>query len=150
MTSGREAAGGVLSPADHVAGRRQQAWDADSIQSKTKLALTPTLSRRGEGWREGERSATIFQTDTQMKRNTPLLLALLLTAGCASIGKTSRNTGPWDLAALKQAPPVEWGARTGLVQEVFYQGEPFHGKPTRIFAYLGRPATGAGPFPAMV
>ena len=114
------------------------------------LALTPTLSPSGEGWSEGERSANIFQTDTLMKRNSPLLLALLLTAGCASIGKTSRNTGPWDMAALKQAPLVEWGARTGLVQEVFYQGEPFHGKPTRVFAYVGRPSTGTGPYPAMV
>ena len=54
------------------------------------------------------------------------------------------------MAALKQAPAAEWGMRTGLVQEVYYQGEPYHGKPTRVFAYLGRPASGNGPFPAMV
>jgi dienelactone hydrolase len=35
------------------------------------------------------------------------------------------------------------------VQEVYYAGEPYRGKPTRIFAYLGRPA-GEGPFPGMV
>jgi dienelactone hydrolase len=45
---------------------------------------------------------------------------------------------------------VTWGARTGLVQEVWYQGEPCQGKPTRVFAYLGRPAEGQGPFPAML
>jgi len=37
-----------------------------------------------------------------------------------------------------------------LVQEVYYQGEPYHGKPTRVFAYLGRPNTGNGPYPAML
>lgn len=36
------------------------------------------------------------------------------------------------------------------MQEVYYQGEPFHGKPTRVFAYLGRPSEGRGPFPAMI
>ncbi len=54
------------------------------------------------------------------------------------------------MAALKPAPAAEWGGRTGLVQEVYYQGEPYRGKPTRVFAYLGRPAAGQGPFPAMV
>ena len=29
------------------------------------------------------------------------------------------------MAVLKQAPAAEWGARTGLVQEVYYQGEPY-------------------------
>ena len=69
------------------------------------------------------------------------LLALVFTAHAAD--------GPWDLAALQQPPHADWGAREGLVQEVFYAGEPLAGKPTRVFAYLARPE-GAGPFPAMV
>ncbi len=71
-----------------------------------------------------------------------------LVAGCRS-PVPSRDTGPWDMAALKRPPQFTFGATTGLVQEVFYEGEPFNGKPTRIFAYLGRPS-GKGPFPAMV
>ncbi|MDB6173990.1 MAG: axeA 1 [Chthoniobacteraceae bacterium] len=59
------------------------------------------------------------------------------------------NTGPWDLAELKKTPRAEWGERAGLTQEVFYEGEPLAGKPTRIFAYLARPE-GEGPFPAIV
>jgi dienelactone hydrolase len=52
---------------------------------------------------------------------------------------------------LKQTPACTWGARTGLVQEVYYTGEPLHGKPTRVFAYLGRPAEGnMEKHPAMV
>lgn len=54
------------------------------------------------------------------------------------------------MSALEIPPKVTWGARTGLVQEVWYQGEPFQGKPTRVFAYLGRPTEGPGPFPAML
>jgi dienelactone hydrolase len=85
-----------------------------------------------------------------MKRLCSLLLPLLLVAGCSSLRTTAHHSGPWDLAALKPAPAAEWGGRTGLVQEVYYQGEPYRGKATRVFAYLGRPATGNGPFPAMV
>ncbi len=52
---------------------------------------------------------------------------------------------------LSKKPNVTWGATNGLVQELFYEGEPFQGKPTRVFAYLGRPATrSAGRSPAMV
>ena len=85
-----------------------------------------------------------------MKRLVPLCLALLLVAGCASPQKSAHPAGGWNLAALKKAPVVAWGERTGLVQEVYYQGEPYHGKPTRVFAYLGRPNTGKGPYPAML
>lgn len=85
-----------------------------------------------------------------MKRVILLLAGLVLLHGCATAPKSARHSGPWDLATLEKAPAAEWGARTGLVQEVFYEGEPFHGKRTRIFAYLGRPVEGHGPFPAMV
>ena len=54
------------------------------------------------------------------------------------------------MAVLSVPPKVTWGARTGLLQELWYAGEPFQGKPTRVFAYLGRPAKGTGPFPAML
>jgi dienelactone hydrolase len=84
-----------------------------------------------------------------MKRLWPLSLALLLVAGCSSLRTAMRQTDPWNLAALKQAPAAEWGGRTGLVQEVYYQGELYRGRATRVFAYLARPATGKGPFPAM-
>jgi dienelactone hydrolase len=85
-----------------------------------------------------------------MKKHHILLTGLILLHGCATAPKTTRYAGLWDLADLRKTPAAEWGSRTGLVQEVYYEGEPFHGKPTRIFAYLGRPAEGHGPFPAMV
>ena len=77
-------------------------------------------------------------------------LAFSLVTGCRS-PLPPRDTGPWDMTALKRPPHFTLGATTGLVQEVFYEGEPFRGKPTRVFAYLGRPANrSTGKFPAMV
>lgn len=82
-----------------------------------------------------------------MKLHRLLLLAALVLAQTAAAA--ARNTGPWNITALKAVPKAEWGERTNLVQSLYYEGEPFNGKPTRVFAYYGRPE-GAGPFPAMV
>ncbi len=78
------------------------------------------------------------------------LLTLALLPGCTTVQST-RHAGPWDLKELSQPPAVTWGATTGLVQELYYAGEPLEGTPTRIFAYLGRPANSEGrQSPAMV
>ena len=59
--------------------------------------------------------------------------------------------GPWDVKALKAAEvKPEWGKDAGKAKEVFYPGEPFKGKPTRVFAYYAKPAAGDGPFPAVL
>ena len=81
-----------------------------------------------------------------------LLLAVLgMLAGCASQPPSGRQPGPWNFNALSQPPAVQWGATNGLVQELFYENEPLNGNPTRVFAYLGRPAgTAKGRRPAMV
>src|SRR5688572_13705630 len=84
-----------------------------------------------------------------MKRLCGLILLLTLL-GCATSHRSARRSGPWDLTALKAVPAASYGAKTGLVQEVWYEGEPFREKPTRVFGYMGRPDTGLGPFPAMV
>jgi dienelactone hydrolase len=87
------------------------------------------------------------------------LAVLALLAGCAT-GPFARHGGPWDMAALSKSPAVRWGETSGLVQELFYEGEPLNGKPTRVFAYLARPAAdpnrgstgsrGTAGWPAMV
>jgi len=86
----------------------------------------------------------------QMKR----LLVFCWLVGVASAVRADesarRFTGPWNMATLKEVPAATWGEKLGLVQEVYYEGEPLAGKPTRVFAYYARPATGDGPFPAMV
>ncbi len=56
----------------------------------------------------------------------------------------------WDMTDLSKPPHATWGATKSLVQELYYEGEPYLGKPTRVFAYYGRPISGSGPFPAVV
>lgn len=68
-----------------------------------------------------------------------------LASGCTSVASRS-GRGPWEMDRLGVPPAAVWGMRTGLVQEVYYEGEPLGGRPTRVFAYLGRPEAmdGAG------
>jgi hypothetical protein len=44
----------------------------------------------------------------------------------------------------------DWGKDLGTAREVYYPGEPYRGKPTRVFAYYAKPTTGTGPFPAVL
>src|SRR6185436_2815754 len=92
----------------------------------------------------------IRQMNTWLVRSGIAASLFILFSDSNSAAKASSHPYLWDLAALKQPPATEWGICTGLVQEVYYQGETYHGKPTRVFAYLGRPASGKGPFPAML
>ncbi|MFO0878437.1 MAG: alpha/beta fold hydrolase [Gemmataceae bacterium] len=50
-----------------------------------------------------------------------------------------------------QATPVKptWGETVGRSREVYYPGEPYQGKPTRVFGYYSKPQ-GTGPFPAVL
>lgn len=80
----------------------------------------------------------------------------LLTWAMALVSPAQINSAEpvWDVAALKVAK-VEptWApeaSQDGLkVRSVFYAGEPYRGKPTRVFAWYARPAA-KGKYPAMV
>ncbi len=91
-----------------------------------------------------------------MRRKLRFLPAILVCSSIALAARAGaddsgpRFTGPWDLPALKQVPRATWGEKSGLVREVYYEGDPLDGKPTRVFAYYGRPAEGDGPLPGMV
>ena len=66
-----------------------------------------------------------------------LLLAFLLgllTFPADAAETTARQVKLWNLESLKKTPPAVWGAKKGLTQEVYYEGEPLAGKPTRVFA----------------
>ena len=85
-----------------------------------------------------------------MKPIVSLLLALLLV-GCVSTSRSHRVAGPWDLSLTQRPVVVTYGTRTGLVEDLYYESEPRNGKPTRVFAYLGRPVTnGNQKLPAML
>lgn len=85
-----------------------------------------------------------------------LALGLMLWCSSRAVGQApqakahARYSGPWNVAELKKTPQSEWGPQAELVQQVFYEGEPLDGRPTRVFAYYARPTEGEGPFPAMV
>ena len=83
---------------------------------------------------------------------TPLrLLTLVVLVVCPTVAYSQLvTTGPWDVKALQTIPvKPEWGEEIGKTREVYYPGEPFKGKPTRVFAYYAKP-TGDGPYPAVV
>ena len=70
--------------------------------------------------------------------------------------KSLPATTPWDLIALSETPNYEWSDRESPVRSLYYEGQPYKGQPTRVFAYYGSPATLNGKdlkerrFPAVV
>jgi dienelactone hydrolase len=80
----------------------------------------------------------------------PLPALLLASLAGAPLGAAEIPAGgPWDPAALRKAP--KWTeAGGGAVRSVYYAGEPYRGKPTRVFAYLACPEKRKGKAPAMV
>ena len=58
----------------------------------------------------------------------------------------------WNVPALLGATPSsEIGEAAGLTKPVWYEGEPWQGKKTRISAWLGEPAgSGNGKLPAVL
>src|SRR5436190_17267650 len=95
-------------------------------------------------------SAPTLNTRSSSKPHLATLagaLTIFLCAGCLT-QRASRHSGLWDFPELSKAPTVTWGATNGLVQELFYAGEPLNGKPTRVFAYLGRPTEANVPLSA--
>ena len=63
---------------------------------------------------------------------------------------TKSPTGPWDLAALRQPPPVRVAEQGWTLTTLYYEGEPYRGKPTQVFAFLARPERVNGKLPGMV
>lgn len=51
---------------------------------------------------------------------------------------------PWNLRQLSQPPTFKWADEEGKIRALFYEGEPYGGKPTQVFAYYATPATLSG------
>lgn len=54
------------------------------------------------------------------------------------------ETSPWDLKKLYEVPEFSWVQDSGPVRSLFYEGELYRGKPTRVFAYYATPQTMSG------
>jgi len=89
------------------------------------------------------------------------LLALLVTGSAFAADPIARAPElpaamPWNLDKLSEAPQFQWLEKAPKVQALRYVGEPYHGKPTQVFAYYATPATvsgdakSTGPWPAVV
>lgn len=80
--------------------------------------------------------------------------ALLLTMRAAFIAQALENeparVGPWNVTELRQVPAYEWGETVEGLRQVYYQGEPYQGRPTRVFAWYGCPDHGERPLPGIV
>lgn len=51
------------------------------------------------------------------------------------------KTTPWDLESLSRPPKFTWEEKQSPVWSLFYEGKPYGGKPTRVFAYYASPGT---------
>jgi len=70
-----------------------------------------------------------------------LVLLFVAVAAGAATGKTTTGI-PWDLRRLARAPqtyPVPDFSETNGVRAVFFDGLPWKGEPTRVFAWVGVP-----------
>src|SRR5687767_5884658 len=80
------------------------------------------------------------------------LLGLGLLVGVAGASARTAEklpgTGPWNVKELQKAPQVQVvdtqevqeGDTTVRLSKVYYAGEPWMGRPTRVFAYYAVPA----------
>ena len=97
----------------------------------------------------------------RIARRPLLAWFLLLIVGLPCVAEPIKRSPalpestPWDLAKLSETPAFEWVDETSPVRSLLYVGEPYGGKPTKVFAYYASPATlskdAAGKkFPGMV
>lgn len=77
------------------------------------------------------------------------LLAGTTSPECHAELGLPKSKSVWDLTRLSNSPEVEWTDHEASFQAIHFTGEPYRGKPTKVFAYYARPG-GNGPFPAMV
>lgn len=57
--------------------------------------------------------------------------------------KSLPDTTPWNLEALSKPPDFEWSDGK-QIRSLYYKGEPYKGKTTRVFAYYATPGTLSG------
>lgn len=78
------------------------------------------------------------------------LLCLLFAN--TSIQAADPDSGPWDLADLSKPPTIEWIDQSEPIRSLYYSGETYRDKATRVFAYYGVPegASADNKKPAMV
>ncbi|MEO8496446.1 MAG: alpha/beta fold hydrolase [Planctomycetota bacterium] len=83
----------------------------------------------------------------QLENFRSLLLVVLAQVGAANAAESIKpspqlpDTTPWNLNELSQPPEFTWEASNGPVRSMFYAGESYQERPTRVFAYYATPGT---------
>ncbi len=77
-------------------------------------------------------------------RRAILVACQCLVVTCAAVGRAqtgSEHGDIWNMEELRRAPAVRDadGFDEDHIRAVFYDGLPFHDKPTRVFAWIGVP-----------
>lgn len=76
------------------------------------------------------------------------VLALIL-ANSTALGQDAAAL--WDMKTLSTPPKFTWTGESSYgAKGLYYEGEPYKGKPTRVFAYYAPPQNVTGKAPAMV
>jgi dienelactone hydrolase len=93
-----------------------------------------------------------------MRSPLPLLLGLLACFPALAVAAEEPNPARWReqvaaLGELTRPPavhPAEGFTAAGPIRPLFFEGLPWQGKPTRVFAWLGIPGNRAGQIPGVV
>lgn len=69
------------------------------------------------------------------------LLLSGVTSGQPADAHAETQRGPWNLTELNKPPAMRWLSQSGVVHSLLYEGEPFKGRTTEVFAFYASPAT---------
>lgn len=100
---------------------------------------------------ESETEAILMKMKSSIRRSCIMIAVIYLTgslslaANDAIITRAASlpETTPWDLVELSKAPQFEWSGGS-KVRSLYYNGEPYKGKATRVFAYYATPGSLSG------
>ena len=119
--------------------------------AKQAMFVLSSIQPDAARWKKGRsKPDRVFRQSLRLTCIIGILAVLLASPGCSVLpqngniirpSKSLPAATPWDLAALSEAPTYEWSERQGPVWSLYYEGESYKGKPTRVFAYYASPAT---------
>ena len=81
-----------------------------------------------------------------MRMLPPILALSILSVGGSlfpteAVAESEAAAEQWDLATLEKAPEFRWLDETSPIRSLLYQGLPFEGRDTEVFAYYANPTT---------
>lgn len=150
--------GGTLQVAWNTPLKIEFATDASNVSKLTINGQTieADWTQISDGWFDGNKAyfsiGAANATDNEVAYTIKSINGKI--AGLQTDALAAQENGPWDVAALKRAPDFAYAPKQDAgdgVSAIFYQGLPYKGKQTKVFAYMGIPEHKAGEkLPAVV